>query len=130
MGRTWAARAGYRRGVNYEVGFEEPLLSDTAFGSVGGFITSRLDFSATASYTSGSVGFSGDDSGYGTSTAVARLRLAISRQLATYAEYFYYHYEFGQGVALPGFLRPQVDRQGATVGLTAWVPLIGSRGRR
>ena len=39
-----------------------------------------------------SVGFSGDDNGYGTSTAVASLRLAISRHLAAYAQYFYYHY--------------------------------------
>jgi hypothetical protein len=130
MGRTWAARMGYRRGVRYEVGFDQPFLTNTAFGALSGLIAPRLDFSATASYTSGSVGFSGADNGFGTSSAVAGVRLAISRQLAAYAQYFYYHYNFGQGVTLPGFLRSQLDRQGATVGLTAWLPLIGSRGRR
>ena len=107
-----------------------PLLGDTAFGSVTGLITSRLDLVATGSYTSGTVGFSGDDNGYGTASAVASLRFAVSRHLATYAEYFYYHYDFGQSVTLPGYLPPRLDRQGVTVGLTAWLPLIGSRGRR
>jgi hypothetical protein len=130
MGRTWVAETGYRRGVSYEVGFDQPLLSDTASGSLSGLITSRLDFSAYAYWTTGSVGFSGADNGYGSSSAVASLRYALSRNLAAYTQYFYYHYMFEQGVALPGYLRPNLDRQGVSVGLTAWLPLIGPRGRR
>jgi len=130
MGRTWAAQAGYRRSVSYEVGFDQPLFSDTAFASLNGLITRRLDFSASAYLTSGSVGFSGDDNGYRTSSATASLRFAITRNLAAYTQYFYYHYIFEQGVALPGFLRPNLDRQGVSAGLTAWLPLIGPRGHR
>jgi hypothetical protein len=130
MGRSWAARTGYRRRVAYDVGFDRPLLSDTAFGSLGGLITPRLDANASAYYTAGHVGFSGSDNGYTTSSAVAGLRLAITRNLAAYTQYFYYHYRFDQGVSLPGFLRPSLDRQGVSVGLTASLPLIGSRGRR
>jgi hypothetical protein len=58
------------------------------------------------------------------------LRYAVSRHVAVYARYFYYHYSFEQGVSLPGFLRPDLDRRGVSFGLTAWVPLIGSRGPR
>ena len=65
-----------------------------------------------------------------TSSAVASLRFAITRHLAAYTQYFYYHYLFEQGVTLPGYLPPNLDRQGVSVGLTAWLPLIGSRGRR
>jgi len=130
MGRTWAASTGYRRRVSYVVGFDRPLLSDMAFGSLEGFITQRLDFTAYANYTKGRVGFSGADNGFGTSTATASLRYAISRQLAAFARYFYYHYSFDRNVVLPGYLQPQLDRQGVSVGITAWLPLIGSRGRR
>lgn len=130
MGRSWVARTGYRRGVSYEDGFDVPLLSDTAFGSLAGLITERLDFSASAHYTSGSVGFSGPDNRYDTSSAVAGLRYAMTRQLAAFAQYFYYHNSFQQNVVLPSHLRSQLDRQGVSVGLTAWLPLIGSRGRR
>ena len=51
MGRSWVASTGYRRGVSYEVGFDQPLLSDTALASLSGLITPRLDFNASAFYT-------------------------------------------------------------------------------
>jgi hypothetical protein len=130
MGRSWAARTGYRRGVSYEAGFDRPLLSDTALGALSGLITERLDFNAAAHYTSGRVGFSGADNGYDTSSATARLRYAITRELATYAQYFYYHTAFQRNVVLPYYLQPNLNRQGVSVGITAWLPLIGPRGRR
>ena len=130
MGRSWVARTGYRRGVSYELGFNRPVLTDTAIGNLSGLLTSRLDFNASASYTSGQVGFSGAENGFGAATTIASLRYALTRRLAAYAQYFYYHYLFDQGVALPSFLGRQLDRQGVSVGLTATVPLIGSRGRR
>ncbi len=128
MGRSWIAQTGYRRGVSYEAGFDRPLLSDTGLASLTGQITPRLDFRAYGYITSGSVGFSGSDNGYGTSSATATLQYAITRQLAAYTQYFYYHYLFQQGVTLPGYLQSNLDRQGVSVGLTAWLPLIGSRG--
>lgn len=130
IGRTWSATAGYNRAVNYTVGFVEPMLSDSAYASLGGLFTTRLDFTATAHYTTGQVGFSGQQNGYGTSSANAVLRYAVTRNLAAYAQYFYYHYMFESGVTRPDYLKPQLDRQGVSVGLTAWLPLIGSRGRR
>jgi hypothetical protein len=130
MGRSWSAATGYRRSVSYEVGFDEPVLSDTAHATLGGLITSRLNFSASAFYTKGSVGFSGDDNGFASSSTIASLNFGITRHVASYAQWFYYHSFFEQGVDLPGYLPPTLDRQGVQVGLTAWLPVIGSRGRR
>ena len=130
MGRSWVAATGFRRSVSYQVGFDRPILSNTVYASLGGLITTRLDFSATGSYSTGNVGFSGADNGFGTAQANAALRYAFSSHVAAFAQYFYYHYLFEQGVTLPGYLRPNFDRQGVSVGLTAWLPLIGSRGRR
>ncbi len=130
IGRSWVARTGYRRSVGYVAGFSQPLLSDTGFAAVSGLVAPRLDFNAATYYTAGNVGFSGADNGFASTSSSVGLRYAITRNLATYAQYFYYHYLFESGVTLPGYLAPELDRQGVTVGLTAWLPLIGSRGRR
>ena len=127
--RSWSANVGASRSLRYELGFSEPFLANAVYAGVGGLLTARLDVSATATYTSGAVGFGGADNGFGTSSAAAGVRWALVRQVAAYAQYFYYHYEFESGVTLPGYLRRGLDRQGVSVGLTTWIPLIGSRGR-
>jgi hypothetical protein len=127
--RSWSANLGYRRGVSYEVGFYQPFLSDSAFASVGGLFAQRLDFTASAFYTNGSVGFSGRNNGYATASGRVSLRAALTTNISTYAQYFYYHYLFESGVRLPQYLAPNLDRQGVTVGLSAWLPLLSSRGR-
>jgi hypothetical protein len=128
-GRSWSANVGASRSLRYELGFNDPFLANAAYAGVGGLLSERLDVNATATYTTGSVGFQGGDNGFGTAAVSAGVRWAIFRQLATYAQYFYYHYDFGSDVTLPGYLRRGLDRQGVSVGLTTWIPLIGSRGR-
>jgi hypothetical protein len=114
--------------VNYEVGFADAFLTDTASVDVGGLLAPRLDFTAGAFYTRGSVGFKSNDNGFSNTAAFANLRSAITKNLAVYAQYFYYKYGFQSGVTLPSFLQPELDRQGVTVGLTAFLPLVGKRG--
>lgn len=123
-GRTWAASAAYVRSAGYEVGFDRPVLSDTASAVVSGLLAPRVDFTAAVAYTSGAVGFSGPNRGFGTTTARASLRATITTLLAAYAQYFYYRYNFEEGVRLPSDLSPQLDRQGASVGLSLWLPLL------
>ncbi len=53
MGRTWNARAQYRREVGYLEGFAQPVFSDSANVAVGGLITRRLDLSLNANYITG-----------------------------------------------------------------------------
>jgi len=127
--RTWSARLGYTRGVEYEPGVRDPVLSDSASASVGGLLAPRVDFSAAASYRIGTVGFGDGENGFGAASATMSLRAAITANLAAYAQYFYYWYEFERDVALPTYIRRGLERQGVTVGLTVWTPLIGRRGR-
>jgi hypothetical protein len=129
-GLTWSANLGAARTVNYELGFREPLFSNGVYAGFGGLLAPRLDFTTTAAYTSGSVGFGSGDNGFGTASATAALRLALARWLAAYGQYFYYQYDFETGVTLPGFLQRGLHRQGVSVGLTTSFPLIGPRGRR
>jgi hypothetical protein len=130
MGRTWSSRIGYSRGFSYEVGFDEPWLTDSVVASLSGLVTDRLDFQAGAVGSWGSVGFSNGRSGdnrYTRANAVAGLRYAISRNLATYGQYFYYYHAFGNDVDVPGFLNRDINRQGVTVGITAWLPVFRTR---
>jgi hypothetical protein len=128
--RTWSTNVGAQRAVNYEVGFDRPILSNEVYAGLGGLLMERLDVRMRAAYSTGSVGFSRANSEYNTSSATADLRWALGRRLAAYATYFYYHYSFDAGVVLPTFVQRGLDRQGVTVGLSASLPLIGSRGRR
>ena len=83
----------------------------------------RLDFTAYVSYAIGNVGFGSTNNGFATTTGNAQLRYALFRNLAAYGQYFYYRYNFDAGVVLPGTVTPMIDRQGASVGLTLWLPL-------
>lgn len=123
-GRTWQADIRYDRGAGFSDGFQEPVFSNRASASVRGVPLPRVDFIATATHIIGDVGFTTSDNGFSTTTGTAQLRFAVLRNLAAYAQYFYYHYDFERGVTLPGSIQPQLDRQGGSVGLTFWLPLL------
>jgi hypothetical protein len=121
-GRSWQADARYVRSAGFVDGFSEPVIGNTASASVRGVPLPRLDFIALASHVSGAVGFTGSNNGYSTTTSTAQLRYALFRNLAAYAQYFFYRYNFQSGVILPGGVPPRLDRQGGSIGLTLWVP--------
>ena len=124
VGRTWTAALGYRRGVDWQEGFDEPFLSDGVTASFGGFISRRLRFSSSADYMFGSVGFGGANNGYDSASAQAGLEYALSRTLAVFGRYVYYRYQFGSGVVLDPRFAPELNRQGVRFGITASVPLV------
>jgi len=121
--RTWRADARYDRSAGFVDGFRDPVFSNTTSASVNGLPLPRLDFTASTSYAFGNVGFGGVDNSFSTTTATAQLRYALSRNIATYGQYFYYRYHFDAGVVLPGTVTPMLDRQGVSVGVTLWLPL-------
>lgn len=123
-GQTWAARAAYLRTAGYEVGFDRPILRDTTTATVSGLLSTRIDFSAAAAISTGSVGFTGANRGFATTTATANLRAALTSVLAAYTQYFYYKYDFQRGVGLPSDMSPRFDRQGVSAGLSLWLPLL------
>jgi opacity protein-like surface antigen len=123
MGRTWTALASYSRDVAFHEGFNEPLLSDGVSAGLSGLLSRRLQFSSSAGYSFGIVGFNSDNDFYALS-ADAGVQYALSRIFALYARYVYYTYEFDSPATLdPRFARA-LDRQGVRIGLQASLPLM------
>jgi hypothetical protein len=123
MGRTWSAQAQYRREVRYIEGFLHPVFSDSASSSVSGLLSRRVDVAVNASYVTGTVGLSRGSPRFDTYSASARVRRALTRKLAAYIEYLFYHYEFDEAAARPAGLPRKFDRNGVRVGLSLWLPL-------
>lgn len=124
IGRTWGLAINYNRSATFSEVLQNPVLSDAVTTSLAGLVGRRNEVKFLASYTRGDVGFAGVDNGFESYRASASWRRAMSRYAALYAQYFYYHYIFGNEVALPtGFVR-ELDRQGVRAGVTVWLPLV------
>ena len=125
MGRTWTTQIDYRRGYRYLDGFERPVFSDSANASLRGLLNRRLEFSMLASYFTGAVGVTPDSPRFESYLASGRLRTALSRTLAAYVEFRYYHYQFDESVIRPPGVPDSFGRRGARAGLSWFLPLIG-----
>jgi hypothetical protein len=124
VGRTWRARLAYNRGVGFVEAFTQPVFLDAVTGSLAGFFSRRIDFSATGGYSFGDVGLGATPSqfrGWSTST---RLRIAANAHAAVYAEYFYYYHNLGEAVLVPTAVPQRLDRQSIRVGVSLWTPLL------
>ena len=124
IGRTWIAQIEYRRGIRHVEGFDRPLLSDSAAATVKGLATRRLELSITTSYLAGTVGLSPGSPDVDSYAASGRVRTALSRTLAAYVEYLFYHYQFAEGAVRPLGVPEKLNRQGARIGLILFVPVI------
>jgi hypothetical protein len=123
--RSWSARAQYTRGLNYLDGFNAPLLSDAVTFGIGGLFARRVQAGLGGSYSTGRVGLrTQDQDRYSTWTGHSSLDIALSRHLACYVSYFYYHYDIQSAVVRPAGVPPQYDRQGFRAGLSVWMPLM------
>jgi hypothetical protein len=120
----WTARLVYDRGLQVPDGATRALFSDTVGASVSGYFSPRISLRVQPSYSHGNVELSDQSNTFNSFTSVTRLEVAMGRQLAFYAEHFYYEYRFVSGVGLPALLPPGVNRQGARVGVSLWTPLV------
>jgi hypothetical protein len=124
IGRFWTVRGNFRRGIGYVVDIPEPVLSTGAVVGLDGYVTRRLDMTISAGYTSGDSLMNRGVLAFDTYTGNARVRWAWARNLATYAEYLYYFYDFRTGSqALIGF-PSGLERNGVRVGMTMWMPTL------
>jgi hypothetical protein len=124
LGRTWSGAISYNRATDYTPGFVGPLLSDSVFVSLGGQLSTRTQWTNSAGYTRGTVGFqSAYFTSYGAST---KLTFAITRQVGAYAQYFIYHYDVPSG-STTLTLAPALTRHGVAGGLTVWIPIINDK---
>jgi hypothetical protein len=126
IGQTWMAQARISRDVKYDAGFSQPILLDEASAWIGGLIGRNLDVSSGVGYTQGAIGI--ETTNYHSLYASSQIRWAIGRNLAAYASYYYYRYNFGTDVTLPVGVVQELDRNGVRVGLNAWLPLWTGRG--
>jgi hypothetical protein len=121
---TWRARANYRRGIEYVVDIPEPVFADSVGVGVEGFITRRVDLAVSGGYSSGESILNTSALAYDTYTGSIRVRYALSRLAATYAEYLYYFYDFAEDTPPLVGVPSGLERQGVRVGFTLWMPAL------
>jgi hypothetical protein len=118
----WQTQLNYTRTVGFLDGLSEPFQGDQVMANVGGLIGRRVDVAMSAGYLSGAIGFR--DRNFDTALASARARVALSQNLALFAQYFYYQYAFDEAVTTRLIVAPELERQGVRIGLTVWVPVL------
>ena len=127
IGRSWNASGGYQRGVGFVEFFQEPVTSDTAFASIGGLVTRRVSFQASAGVSRSNIAFVGPSHSFDSDYASASASVALTRQLALGIGYSDTRYDFGASVSLPNGVLSHVNGQTVYVFLNVWQPLFGSR---
>jgi hypothetical protein len=124
IARTWFARGNFRRGLDYVPDLPEPVFANAFSGEVEGLITRRLDVRASARYSSGESALRQDGFWFDTYTGDLRVRYALTRKLAAFADYFYYYYDFKGDPRLLVGIPPTLERSGIRAGLMLWVPVL------
>ncbi len=124
IGRSWSARVDYQRQTEYVQGFTTPFFTDTATATIGGFIDQRSRFGVSTGYTRGSTAYTSASGTYNTYFASANYQFAVTKWLALYADYGYYHYLFDQGIVLPAGMNRGQNRQSVHGGVNLWAPLL------
>jgi hypothetical protein len=121
--QTWTASATVRRGLEYATDLPTPVVTNGAIASVTGLLTRRVDVSILAAYASGESILNRNTLFFDTYTGDVRVRFAVSRTLALFAEYLYYYYDFQNGALLLP-IPPGLERNGVRAGLTLWMPAL------
>jgi hypothetical protein len=124
LGRSWTGRLRYNRGFTFIDEVVDPLLSDGLSADLNGLLSRRLDLSGSASFRHGTVGVSRAASSYDVYGARTRIRFALSRMSAVYADYLFFHYRFAPSVRLGASLPSFFDRQTVRVGVTVMTQLL------
>lgn len=120
--RTWGTGVGVHRETQFLAGFFQPVLSDRASAFVSGLLSRRVEWLASVGGGRGQFGFDASTT-FLNAGFVTRTNVAVTRHVALYGQYSFYHYEISTDVPSIG-LRPQLDRQAIAVGISVWVPII------
>ena len=124
FGRSWQMRTDVRRGVEYLADLPEPVFSNGLGAGVDGLLSQRVDFSASAGYSSGASILTQNTLEYDTYAGNAKVRYALNRSLALYVQYLYYYYVFRGNTQLLAGIPSGLERNGARAGLTLWLPVL------
>ena len=124
----WSVEGGYRRGFSLLQGVtDEVYTTDTASLSTVGLVTTRIDLRVGATYSNWRTALAPDVNDefrvYGTSL---QMRVALTETVAATAGYFYYQHRYSNPEALPAGFPAEYDRHAVRIGLTVWIPLVGT----
>jgi hypothetical protein len=126
IGRTWGTSIGYLRGVSYMVGFPQPINTDSANAGIAGPLLPRLQFSAGAGASRGSLVFTQSGGALVSYTTSTRLTYALFKNLGLYGQASYYRFSIPSDFTFNGLV-PNLNRRTVSVGLSTWIPLIKQR---
>jgi hypothetical protein len=127
LNRSSRVGLAVRRGIQYLDGFDAPVLTDGATVELDAGFGRRVLVQVRGGATRGSIKALTASIPYDTAFGSARLRIALTRRIAGYAEYFdYYRHVSGDaGRPLTG---GSWNRHGVRVGVLFDVPLYSDRG--
>jgi hypothetical protein len=128
LGRSWALRGNASRNVTVLDGAtRQEFLSNNVSALLSGYVGPRVDLSLSGAYNGGEsnaeLGVTGRFSLY---QITAQARVAVSQLLALVAVYDRYSYSFDGNVDLPEGYPPGYTRNAIRIGVTLWLPLVGS----
>jgi hypothetical protein len=122
--RRWELRATGRRGLEYVSDLPEPVVALGGSFGVVGFLSRRVDLSMTAAYSTGESALNRTSLSFDTYTGDIKLRYALSRSFAIFAEYLQYYYDFRGSAQLFDGIPAGLKRNGVRVGLNMWMPAL------
>lgn len=125
MGQTWLLVGAAKRGTGFVQGLTAPVFTDSVSATLSGFFNRRTDFAASVGYSNGEPSLVGSLVNFTTTTANARLRVALSPRWALTTEYVFYHYDFSRVLQLSAGLDPKVKRNTVRAGVDMWFPVRG-----
>ena len=123
MGRTWLLVGAFKRGTGFVEGLSGPVFIDAASVTTTGFLNPRTDLHVSVGYSNGEPTLVGAVQNFSTTTADARLRVALSSRWAFTAQYVFYRYDFTEVLELAAGLSPLVKRNTLRFGVNLWWPL-------
>jgi len=125
---AWSLEGGYRRGFNLLQGItDEVYTTDTGFLTTRGRVTSRAQLQVAATYSNGRTSLvPGSDNKFRVYGASLQVNVPLTASIAATARYLYYHHRYSTAGALPAGFPAVYDRHAVGIGLTMWVPLVGT----
>jgi hypothetical protein len=125
---TAFVETGYQRDVQTLQGVtDEVYTTDTVFLTTGGRLTDRTGLQVGATYGDWKTPVaSGVTETLNTYGGWLQVQVAITQTVGATASYYYYYHRYSNPGALPAGFPAQYDRNAVRVGLTVWVPLIGT----
>jgi len=82
-----------------------------------------MDLRFAGAYSAGEPALNGVVAPLNSYTGDARLRIGVSRTMATFLEYVFYDYELSPTLPRPPGVPPAMTRNGVRFGLTMWIPV-------